>query len=361
MAEALAGQCESFAFITGKSLFDFRQNVNLKQWYGLVNDFRIVRLPVYGKAIGQWMNASSYKRFARLAALYARLKQPDLVYARAVPAAAFCVSFGLPTIVETHSFPDHNEFRSLLPIIEDAYFVGLVTVTKYLKDKYLESGVPESKILVCPDAVNLENFRTFLSREVSKQELGLPLDKPIATYCGHFYPNKGVEWVIEAARMLPGVFFCLVGGWPEDVDRMKKVAGGLKNILFTGFVPNMLVPQYLSASEFLLLPNSNQYAEAESTSPLKLFEYMAAKRPIVASDIPAFRDVLLNMQNAYLVRPDSAEAIVAGIEALRKNPNLCAQLVERAWQDVQEYTWTNRASKILRHFLPSRNDLRCQK
>ena len=115
-------------------------------------------------------------------------------------------------------------------------------------------------------------------------------------------------------------------------------------------MPNQQVPKYLAASDFLILPNSMKHELAYSTSPLKLFEYMAAQRPIVASNIPALQGFLRHKENAFLIEPDSPTAIASALDILTQNQNLSTQMVEQAWQEVQQFTWSHRAKDILGHF-----------
>ena len=92
--------------------------------------------------------------------------------------------------------------------------------------------------------------------------------------------------------------------------------------------------------------------QAKITSPLKLFEYMASRRPIVASNIPAFEGILENGVNACLVEPDSPDAITGALHDLAAERDKRVELASAAWQKVQKYTWENRARDILEHFLP---------
>ena len=348
MTEALAEQVD-VVFLTGGGILPSTASpVDLAQWYGISRPFSIVRLPVHWRLKEPFFSGVRYPRFDRVAALYAKLKAPNLVFTRSPYAGYLCTKLRLNTIIETHIDTKHSQFQHLLATCHSAYFRGMVTVTDYLKHQYLEAGIPESKILVWPDAVEPSMFDLPFSQH--RQALGLPTEGKIATYCGHFYESKGIDHVIDAAKNLPKIWFCLVGGWPEDIERCRIQAQGLKNVHFAGFVPNQQVPKYLAASDFLLMPNSMRHKLAYTTSPLKLFEYMAAQRPIIASDIPALQGFLRHQENAYLVEPDSPDAIASAVQTLVDHPNLAAQMVEQAWQEVQQYTWSRRAQDILHHF-----------
>jgi glycosyltransferase involved in cell wall biosynthesis len=207
--------------------------------------------------------------------------------------------------------------------------------------------VPAAKIRVWPDAVDLERFERLPEPGAARAAPGLPREGPLALYCGHFYDAKGVPTLVDAARLLPKVSVALVGGWPADIARLRERARGCETVRFAGFVSNALVPAHLAAADVLVLPNSARTSQARITSPLKLFEYMAARRPIVATRIPALAGLLRHGENAWLVSPDCPESLAAGIERVLADGALARRLVERAWQDVQRYTWKRRAAELL--------------
>jgi glycosyltransferase involved in cell wall biosynthesis len=102
----------------------------------------------------------------------------------------------------------------------------------------------------------------------------------------------------------------------------------------------------LADMDVLVLPNTATHISARYTSPLKLFEYMAAGRPIVASDLPALREVLTDGENALLVEPGNAAQLADAIGRLLHDPELAQRLAAAAWRDVQAYSWDRRAERL---------------
>src|SRR5690606_28470778 len=94
------------------------------------------------------------------------------------------------------------------------------------------------------------------------------------------------------------------------------------------------------------LPNRRTHISDRYTSPLKLFEYMAAGRPIVASDLHALREVLRHDENALLVAPDSPAALAEALRRLIDGRELSRRLAQRARQDAAEYGWDTRALRL---------------
>ena len=126
-----------------------------------------------------------------------------------------------------------------------------------------------------------------------------------------------------------------------------------KQVVFLPRVSLELLPLYQKASNILLMPFPNTEHYAYYMSPMKMFEYMASKRPIIASDLPSIKEVL-NTQNAILVRPGSTQDLVRGVERLLNDTSLGNRIAYKAFSDVVQYTWKKRAKKII-SFLEDNN------
>jgi glycosyltransferase involved in cell wall biosynthesis len=86
---------------------------------------------------------------------------------------------------------------------------------------------------------------------------------------------------------------------------------------------------------------------AEFTSPIKLFEYMASRRPIVATSLPSIKEILKDGSNALLVGPDDVDLLVKGIKRVLEDHALAEKLAAQAGSDVKKYTWEKRVKRIL--------------
>ncbi|MEX1128145.1 MAG: glycosyltransferase, partial [Vicinamibacterales bacterium] len=170
-------------------------------------------------------------------------------------------------------------------------------------------------------------------------------------YAGHLYAWKGVDILLEAIAQVPDVRGLIVGGHEAEPDlgRVKALAARLgigDRVTFTGLVPPSDVPAHLATASMLVLPNPASAISTHFTSPLKLFEYMAAGRAIIASDLPAIREILRDGENALLVEPGNAAAIAAAMRRLIDNPGLAADLAQAAAAEAADYTWPRRAERL---------------
>jgi glycosyltransferase involved in cell wall biosynthesis len=145
-----------------------------------------------------------------------------------------------------------------------------------------------------------------------------------------------------------------VGGEPDAVAAVKAELEGkrVKNVSLPGFVPNSELPLYLAACDVLLLPNQRKVSGsgggdiARWMSPMKLFEYMACGRLIIASDLPVLREVL-SEQNALLCDPEDLDAWEQGLERAVEDKAWRQRLGQQALRDARRYAWTRRVDVCL--------------
>jgi glycosyltransferase involved in cell wall biosynthesis len=230
--------------------------------------------------------------------------------------------------------------------ISDALAAGI--------DRLYPSLLNHVDVRVAPDGVDLERFQAAEPIAVVRQRLGLDSSATIAGYAGHLYPGRGIDLILELARRLPEVRFLIVGGEPQDVAHYTEFAAtaGLENVALTGHVANSRLPDYLAACDMLLMPYQRrvQTSGGDDTaswmSPLKMFEYMAAERLIIASDLPALREVLDDSMSC-LCDPEDADAWTAAIGRATRNAEWRCQAARNARKAVEKYTWRARVRQCL--------------
>lgn len=222
-------------------------------------------------------------------------------------------------------------------------------ITQGLKDFFMKKGIPEGRMLVAPDGVNLERFTHKEGKELSRERLGLPKEKHIILYSGHLYARKGPQLLADAAQYFDAnIIAVFVGGTDEDIASFRKQYGKIKNIILVGHKPHEDIPYYLSAADVLVLPNSAKSDDASLyTSPMKLFEYMASGVPIVASNVPSLREVLSDESAAFFT-PDDSRDLADKVLTLITDTRKAALLAAHARSTAEAYSWKKRAASILK-------------
>ena len=354
MAQSLSQKVEDFSLLTSGDIVSAFKGMDseFKNWYGLTQQFNVVRLPVQLHAKYPFPQNYYSQKYFKLAALYACLKSPSFVYTRSNPIVASLLKIGIPVLWERHDLLEENlEPDSLYhQFINSKNAVGLITLSSDLAESYINNGFDPEKILIAHSGVDLSNFQADLSKDVARKMRSLPQQAKIVLYSGHLYDYKGIPTLIETAALLPEYQFVLVGGWQQDIDRAQIACQqkNIDNVRFIGHVSQTELATYLYAADILILPTSKKWNLSSTTSPLKLFDYMAAKRPIVASALPNIMTVLRDGENALLVEPDEPAAFKQAIVNLLENPSLANSLVQCAAKEVKNYTWDRRTDLILK-------------
>jgi glycosyltransferase involved in cell wall biosynthesis len=310
-------------------------------YYGVARSFNIVKLPVID-LIGFVPFAFALETFSFAISLRWYLqtrKSPLVVFLRGEPELALIP--GMPkrhhVVWESHiKVPRASRYRAMRKRAR-----GIVVVTRQYRDELIAGGFPPEKILLAPDGVDFKAFALELSRTEARKELGLPQDKKIAVYCGSDISWKGLGTLKEAAHLLPAHYLVVfVGAIAPD-----KAAG--EKSFFAGPRSYREIPLWLRAADVVVLTGT-KHSEISTryTSPLKLFEYMASGRPIVASDIPSFRDVL-STDTALFAEPDNPSALASAIVEAVENTAASARRVQAARAQAEHYSWGKRGAKIL--------------
>lgn len=346
MCQAFAHNGHEVVLVTPDKKSDLELNVNdVFEYYGVEKNFTIEKvswLPLKGRGyIYGW-----------LAARLASNHSPDVVFCRNLNGCFFSAILGLNVIYESHSpIVDSGKASEWLfkQLIKRAQLLKLIVITNSLKD-YYESGYRsiKGKIQVAPDGADQ------MPENIDRIELPNLNTRLQVGYVGHLYKGRGVELIVELAKRCPWADFHLVGGTERDINYWQVQIGNLENIRLHGFVAPATAERYRATFDVLLAPYQNELSTAGGNntvrwmSPLKIFEYMAARKPIIASDIDVLREVLVHEENALLCQPDKVKDWQDALELLNESKHLREYLATNAYEVfIKSLTWKARSISCL--------------
>jgi len=252
-------------------------------------------------------------------------------------------------IVESHILPENIIHKRIQKVLfKNKNFIKLVVISNILKEDYLKTFpmLKPEDIIVAHDAAKIAKIK---SKKLTKKSG----NQKVIGYVGSLFPGKGMEIISKLTYELPKLKFIIVGGNEEEVNYWNKKCNP-KNTQLIGYVKQKDLIDYYNEFDIVLLPNQKDILVNNKrsnigkwTSPLKLFEYMAYQKPIIASDLPVLREVL-NENNSILCDPENVEEWVRAIKLLIKDEKLSKKIAENAYKDlINKYTWDKRAEKIL--------------
>lgn len=302
--------------------------------------------------------------WAAAAQLRAALATPaTLIYERyaifAEAGARAARRAGIPHVLEvnyTARTPLVRPRSALLkPLAEAAdrrLFAGarlLVAVSSYLRDHLIRDyGIAPERIIVTPNAADPARFdpRTAPLGEVAGVSLA---DKFVIGFVGTFAPWHGLGLLLDAfervAVAYPAAVLVLVGDGPERAAIAERVArAGLgQRVLFAGEVPNDALAEYVARFDAAVLPDTNEYG-----SPMKLFEYLALARPVVAPDYGPVHDVLADRDTGLIFARRDATALAGRLAELISDRGFARALGVRGRDMlIAEHTWLHNVDTVL--------------
>ncbi|MHA1284740.1 MAG: glycosyltransferase [Promethearchaeota archaeon] len=285
---------------------------------------------------------------------YCLKKKFNLVYCRETfKVAIYNILHDIPTIIECHHEKLPPELlKWLIKLKEKKAFKGIITISEVLKKNYIKQGIPENKILVEEDAVELEQFEKITNnKEKIRKKLNLPLNKKIIMYTGKLRYDRGIETILQAANLLDSDKFCfyLLGGNKYRIKKWKNYIKKHKinaDISILKFIPNNIIPYYLKSADILLCHYSIKCKSMDFASPLKLFEYMASKTPIIATKLGRITEICKDTELLF-IKPDDPIDLCNKIKLLIDNHELKKKLINNAYKIIKKYTYKKRCQKII--------------
>jgi glycosyltransferase involved in cell wall biosynthesis len=317
--------------------------------FDIVESFPLVRVPRATVA------GRGRRGFDLLSACWARARGFDLVWSREFHAADYASAFGLPTVFEHHHPFTMQQWKIARRMLARESFRGVAAISEVHRRTLTAEGWPEEKVVTAHSGVDLSQFERPRSSVAGLRRALGAAARPLVVYAGSLYAGKGCEQILSAAHEIREAKFVCVGGRDFEVERLNERAAslGLSNVELTGRVPHAEVPSYLLAADVLIAPFTEDGRDIAGkviipfASPIKLFEYMAAGRALVTSNVGAIPEVLSNEENALLVGPGSVAELVGAITRLLRDRALAERLGAAAREDVRRYSWDERVARVL--------------
>lgn len=264
------------------------------------------------------------------------LLRAAVVYTRVPDFSLRLAAVGVPHLLEVHDsepLEQSGELGRLAELARRGLIRGFVSVSEAGRQALLAQGAPPQLTHTVPNGVDLEAFAS----------LPLPAREDIAAgraiYVGRVSRDRGLP-LFEAVAAA-GVPMRVVGPRDHEPDRPHPL------LELQGAVPHAGVPAQLAQGAIALMPYQADLRHAASISPIKLFEAMAAGRPVIASDLPPIRELVRDGENGLLVPPDDRAAWLAAIARLRADPDAALAMARQARSSVSGYGWGARAQRLL--------------
>jgi glycosyltransferase involved in cell wall biosynthesis len=319
---------------------------DLRSWFEVEGNFRLIQRhspPVSGKIVPSTLWLRRLFRdpeVLRSSLLYSRI--PNMLVMDGGAPIPFATDHYRP-------WPDHWPW--LKPFIRrtaaEPHCLGLVIHSHFAAGSYARCGVDPGRILVAHNGADPRRIGERLDKADARRAIGLPEDSAIALYAGRVNRKKGLETLLEMARLRPDVLFVIVGS--EGRGPIEQAAQEYANVRIVGWQePGQLAP-WLQAADVLLIPPARAPLETHRNCvlPIKLFGYLAAGRPILAPVAPDTAELLEDGENALLVPPDDPPTAVAALDRVLADSGLAARLSQNAQAAGERLTWDARAAKIL--------------
>lgn len=293
---------------------------------------------------------------------------PDVIYAR-----QSIIGFSPPVISKIFRVPLITEVNGLLideikfyirSKLRSKLYIGIAKLCEMLSYKYAKKivavtegikegikklyNIPDTKIIVIENGANTDLFKPMDKKEARK-ELNFNQDANYICFVGNLAPWQGLEYLIQSApfvlREYPNTKFLIVGDGLMKTELMNLAVktGVSDNFIFTGAVPYELVPKYINACDICVVykkPLKSGY------SPLKLYEYMACGKPVVASRLGGF-EILEENNAGILVEPENPEELAKAIIKLLKDERLREEMGRNGREYVvKHHSWESVARKV---------------
>lgn len=283
----------------------------------------------------------------------------DIVYSRNIYASYLLSLIGIKTMLELHSPPQNYGKIFFKKAIKKNSIKCIITISesleKYIKKFFLIKEIPIKVIRDAANPINPNNLN-FLKKKfkIKKNSVG---------YIGGLFKGRGIDLIIDMASKCKTHNFYIVGGTNSEIEFWKKKTTS-SNIFFIGYLEHQESTKLSFVFDILIAPyqekvyvhgsnlkyfKKNALETSKFMSPLKIFEYMSTRKPIISSNMPVLREFLTNNYNSILCNSKKTEEWVLAIQKLTDSKRLRKIITNNAFDNfIKKYTWTRRAEEIIK-------------
>jgi glycosyltransferase involved in cell wall biosynthesis len=291
-----------------------------------------------------------------------RMEAPDIIYQRLSFARTLgrvaSNQLGIPLVLEINApiLYERKRYERLhfprqARLIHDRIMhkaAAVIVVSNALKDYIVQQeGIDENKITVIPNGVDISRFDR--KGEVYRERMGIEKREIVVGYIGALKPWHGIDILLGAATTLndPRIKHLIIGDGPllsfcEDFVHQHNLD---TQVILTGYAELNQIPEYLAAIDIAVAPYPQM--DLFYFSPIKLFEYMAAGKAIIASRLGQIAEVLEDGRTGILFTPGNVEELCQHISRLVADRQLRIELGRAAQRESVSHTWRKNVSEVI--------------
>ena len=279
---------------------------------------------------------------------------PDLIFGHDPLALLMNAKATHSIIFEIHSLPTQPIMKlALSKLLEQSNLRGIIAVSDILKQDLLRAfpEIVAETVFVAHDGADLmdhikSNTKKLDTLKGRKECFNVG-------YAGSLHPGKGLALISRLAKIRPDYDFHILGGTKKQVQQFQ-TNNRLKNIHLYGHRDHAEVPSYLKSFDVCIAPYQHRALiktgrnTSRWISPMKIFEYMAAERPIICSNLPVIHEILQDDHSAFLPPASDEEKWADTLDVLHDNPHVAKRIAANAHEAlIDKYTWDKRVEAIL--------------
>ncbi len=300
-----------------------------------------------------------------------RIYRPEVIYQRQCPfdlsGLVLSLWFKIPLVLESNNsdvrgtYWDKTRFKWICSLVERTLMFGssvIVTISEPMREILGDLEYPSDRIHVLYNGVDIDSFNTADQQHEAKtlrKLYGIKEDDILVGFVGTFGQWHGIptltEAVKETLRINNLLYYVLVGDGELKYESENQIrdAGYAEKVIYTGLLAADEIGSYLAACDILISPHSKSPDGRKFFgSPTKLFEYMAASKAIVASDLDQIGEILVDNETALLVEPNNSSELASAICSLAGDKDTRMYLAKSARTEVKKrYTWKRNVEQVV--------------